>query len=404
MKANCDIVQDLLPLYEDDVCSPGSRAAVEKHLAECEKCRAHRDAAKKLANVEISSDAPEEKKRAKRIFRKMQLRWILSAVAILLVCLLVNNQVTGQGLALDNWDDIYYAKQFAGHLEAGELEAAADMIDFSDSYQRTQMMLEREPENYQYSFEAMEIGGGTWYFEGGLVNNFDEDKQYTELMIWEELIFDWGTAIPMDVWNDYVENHAEKATTYGSATRITRRHWADNIYSDEESGLFYPVETPWGDFMLRDYAWEYLEHSHKTLADYGRLFHNMPEEMYLDVKDALDAYAEERYQQTQDIYGYAGDMTLEEYIAYHRQLYLEGLEELYAQGYTLETGAVKDLLSPGNSPSRLVLLDANLMKDGEVFLNFPLRIDLTEGKVILVNCSSDDPYESHELLKPFEID
>ena len=35
----CEIVQDLLPLYYDDACSPVSRTLVEKHLKSCEKCR-----------------------------------------------------------------------------------------------------------------------------------------------------------------------------------------------------------------------------------------------------------------------------------------------------------------------------------------------------------------------------
>ena len=35
-----DIVQDLLPLYHDNVCSEKSRAAVEEHLKACETCRA----------------------------------------------------------------------------------------------------------------------------------------------------------------------------------------------------------------------------------------------------------------------------------------------------------------------------------------------------------------------------
>ena len=35
-----DIVQDLLPLYHDGVCSEKSRAAVEEHLKACETCRA----------------------------------------------------------------------------------------------------------------------------------------------------------------------------------------------------------------------------------------------------------------------------------------------------------------------------------------------------------------------------
>ena len=34
-----DIVQDLLPLYHDGVCSDKSRAAVEEHLQTCQDCR-----------------------------------------------------------------------------------------------------------------------------------------------------------------------------------------------------------------------------------------------------------------------------------------------------------------------------------------------------------------------------
>ena len=36
---NCDIVRDLLPLYEDGLCSEESRKAVEEHLKSCEACR-----------------------------------------------------------------------------------------------------------------------------------------------------------------------------------------------------------------------------------------------------------------------------------------------------------------------------------------------------------------------------
>lgn len=37
---NCGIIQDLLPLYHDGVCSPESRAEVEEHLKTCPDCRA----------------------------------------------------------------------------------------------------------------------------------------------------------------------------------------------------------------------------------------------------------------------------------------------------------------------------------------------------------------------------
>ena len=40
MKYACKIIQDLLPLYIDDVCSEESKNAVEEHLTECAGCRA----------------------------------------------------------------------------------------------------------------------------------------------------------------------------------------------------------------------------------------------------------------------------------------------------------------------------------------------------------------------------
>lgn len=39
MKTSCKIIEDLLPLYYDSVCSAESRDLVEQHLAECDKCR-----------------------------------------------------------------------------------------------------------------------------------------------------------------------------------------------------------------------------------------------------------------------------------------------------------------------------------------------------------------------------
>lgn len=39
MKTPCNVIRDLLPLYQDGVCSPESRQLVDEHLEECEPCR-----------------------------------------------------------------------------------------------------------------------------------------------------------------------------------------------------------------------------------------------------------------------------------------------------------------------------------------------------------------------------
>lgn len=38
-RISCDVVQDLLPLYYDDICSETSKGLVEEHLADCADCR-----------------------------------------------------------------------------------------------------------------------------------------------------------------------------------------------------------------------------------------------------------------------------------------------------------------------------------------------------------------------------
>lgn len=39
MKTSCEMIQDLLPLYCDGVCSETSKQIIEEHLQDCEKCR-----------------------------------------------------------------------------------------------------------------------------------------------------------------------------------------------------------------------------------------------------------------------------------------------------------------------------------------------------------------------------
>ncbi|MDO5558311.1 MAG: zf-HC2 domain-containing protein [Oscillospiraceae bacterium] len=57
MKVPCQVIEDLLPLYHDNVCSNQSREIVEEHLVSCEVCR---DMLEKLdedtADVKICTD------------------------------------------------------------------------------------------------------------------------------------------------------------------------------------------------------------------------------------------------------------------------------------------------------------------------------------------------------------
>lgn len=77
MDKNCNIVNDLLPLYIDDVLSDDSRQFVEEHLSSCDKCK------KQLEEMKTDVTAlPKDKdiKPFKKIRRKLITRLILIVV------------------------------------------------------------------------------------------------------------------------------------------------------------------------------------------------------------------------------------------------------------------------------------------------------------------------------------
>jgi hypothetical protein len=41
LKLSCEIVRDLLPIYQDDICSLQSRIVVDEHLQECVECKSY---------------------------------------------------------------------------------------------------------------------------------------------------------------------------------------------------------------------------------------------------------------------------------------------------------------------------------------------------------------------------
>lgn len=57
-KYSCNVIKDLLPLYQDEICSTESRQMVEEHLAECGACRL---VAKQLENNNVESKLMGEK-------------------------------------------------------------------------------------------------------------------------------------------------------------------------------------------------------------------------------------------------------------------------------------------------------------------------------------------------------
>ena len=102
---NCHIVQDLLPSYMEGLLSPETKAEMDAHLAECEACRAVRDA--------MAADIPAEKAPASHrdFLRRINRRRIAGAVISAVVTL---------GCAIG----LYFMEFSVDATDTGRLEAA----------------------------------------------------------------------------------------------------------------------------------------------------------------------------------------------------------------------------------------------------------------------------------------
>lgn len=155
MKLSCEVIRDLLPLYEDEVCSEESKVLLEEHLAECAACRDLQEKFKipeKTLLPEEEILLAEEEKRIRRIFRKIKRRWRLSLAAVLLlipliwVGIIAYHEYKGEGLCFTNLDEVMMCRRFFKLMEEEKYEEAAEMIDFETGYQSIKEYFEGDVE------------------------------------------------------------------------------------------------------------------------------------------------------------------------------------------------------------------------------------------------------------------
>ena len=82
MNKDCSIVQDLLPLYAEDMLREETKEFVDGHLAQCEACRAELDALK--ADVKPAPVSAQPLRDLKRQLRRKKLTAVLLAVTLAL--------------------------------------------------------------------------------------------------------------------------------------------------------------------------------------------------------------------------------------------------------------------------------------------------------------------------------
>ena len=84
MKLPCSVVQDLLPLYHDNVCSENSSALIEEHLKDCPACQ---EEFHKLDGLPLAQPLLEEETHKsqglKKVKRTLRRRWVKIGIAAL---------------------------------------------------------------------------------------------------------------------------------------------------------------------------------------------------------------------------------------------------------------------------------------------------------------------------------
>ena len=94
----CDIVQDLLPLYVDGVCSEAGRKLVEEHIPACSRCQ---ETKKYLDDPSIEASVKTEKDSvlARHARKERSTAWKAGAIiaGILLIPIIIVAIVTAAG-------------------------------------------------------------------------------------------------------------------------------------------------------------------------------------------------------------------------------------------------------------------------------------------------------------------
>ena len=161
---DCQIIQDLLPLYADGGCSEATRAAVEAHLKECSHCREIlRGMRAELCVPEPAAEEVTASQTMKKGIKKLRRRWL--AFLLVVVCLIGAvkigwNQIRGEGLCPTNLNEYRICTAFLRELVRDDYEGAYSYFDI-DSIRREWAKWAFEDEK----MDALETNGLTMFLE-----------------------------------------------------------------------------------------------------------------------------------------------------------------------------------------------------------------------------------------------
>lgn len=121
MKISCKVIQDLLPLYHDSVCSEESCTLVQGHLEECESCKQIlKDIDHELSYTVVSNDEGKPIRAIKSMWEKSKTKAFFKGTLIAIIACAI---LVGGFVGMTQWKFIPVS---ADLLEVSEISQLSD--------------------------------------------------------------------------------------------------------------------------------------------------------------------------------------------------------------------------------------------------------------------------------------
>lgn len=182
----CNVIEDLLPLYADGICSEDTKTVVEHHAAECEECRKKLEAMAsetlKEKNIRGTAFDKHEKRYPENPFKKVRRHYIKFTAVTLLACAMVavllggawyleTSKLYDSGYSWATFQTACKLKKISRLMKDGKYRQALDLFepyskgDYTEA--ETEAIKDIYAEAFERYFESYSIKNVSYYAENG---------------------------------------------------------------------------------------------------------------------------------------------------------------------------------------------------------------------------------------------
>lgn len=149
-KISCEVIQDLLPLYYDEVCSIETIKFVEDHLENCESCRLDLDRIK--AEISLPQLVVVENQNEAEAIKGLRIVWRRSKLRAFVIGILVASLLYGAYMGLTQW---YIMKVPSDQIEVYEVATLSNgsvvyHAEITDGYELNRIKYEMDEQGNFY--------------------------------------------------------------------------------------------------------------------------------------------------------------------------------------------------------------------------------------------------------------